>query len=59
MATVKDFDHPVLFLLFVTLGVVAVMALGSAVAQHFGWTGLLGLFKGGVAPMGGVAPSEP
>jgi hypothetical protein len=58
VATVKDFDHPALFLLFVTLGVVSVMALGSVVAQHFGWTGLLGLFKGGVAPVSGVAPPE-
>ena len=47
---IKDWDHPVLFLFFVTLGVIAVTAVFSAVAQHFGWTGLLGLLKGGVAP---------
>lgn len=53
----KDWDHPVLFLLFVTLGVVAIMALGSYAAQRLGLTGLLGLFKGGVAPAG--APGNP
>lgn len=47
---IKEFDHPVLFLLVITLGVVGVIALLSAVAQHFGLTGLLGLLKGGVAP---------
>jgi hypothetical protein len=47
---IKEFDHPVLFLLFVTIGVVATTAILSAVAQHFGLTGLLGLLKGGVAP---------
>lgn len=47
---IEDFDHPVLFLLFVTAGVVGVMALGSYIAQRAGLTGLLGLLKGGVAP---------
>ena len=47
---IKDWDHPVLFLFFVTLGVIALTSVFSAVAQHFGWTGLLGLLKGGVAP---------
>jgi hypothetical protein len=46
----KDWDHPVLLLFFVTLGVIATTSILSAVAQHFGWTGLLGLLKGGVAP---------
>jgi hypothetical protein len=52
----KDFDHPVLFLLFVTVGVVSTIAILSAVAQHFGMTGLLGLLKGGVAPDTQSAP---
>lgn len=48
--TLKDWDHPVLFLFFVTIGVIALTAVLSGVAKHFGWTGLLGLLKGGVAP---------
>ena len=48
--TAKDFDHPVLMIFFVTLGVVATIAILSGIAQHFGWTGLLSLLKGGVAP---------
>jgi len=47
---IKDFDHPVLLLLFVTVGVVGTIGVLSALAQHFGLTGLLGLLKGGVAP---------
>ena len=46
----KDWDHPVLLLFFLTLGVVAMIAVLSGVAQYFGWTGLLSLLKGGVAP---------
>lgn len=47
---VKDFDHPVLLLLFITLGVVGTIGLLSYLAQQFNMTGLLGLLKGGVAP---------
>jgi hypothetical protein len=46
--TAADFDHPVLFLLVVSLGVIAVIAILSGIANYFGWTGLLGLLKGGV-----------
>jgi hypothetical protein len=45
-----DFDHPVLLLFFLTIGVVSVIALLSAVARKYNMTGLLGLLKGGVAP---------
>lgn len=47
---VKAFDHPVLLLLFLTLGVVATIALLSWGATLLGWTGLVSLLKGGVAP---------
>lgn len=47
---IKDFDHPVLLLFFLTLGVVGTIGLFSYLAQSFGMTGLLGLLKGGVAP---------
>jgi uncharacterized membrane protein len=46
----KEFDHPVLLLFFVTLGVVGTIAVLSYLAQEFHLTGLLGLLKGGVAP---------
>jgi hypothetical protein len=44
----EDFDHPVIFLLTITMGVVAVIAILSWAAASFGYTGLLGLLKGGV-----------
>ena len=47
---IKDFDHPVLLLFFITLGVVGFIAVLSYLAQRAGLTGLLGLLKGGVAP---------
>jgi hypothetical protein len=47
---IKDFDHPVLLLFFITLGVVGTIGLFSYIAQSMGMTGLLGLLKGGVAP---------
>lgn len=50
MADIKDFDHPVLLLFFITLGVVGMIGLLSWGAQRFQLTGLLGLLKGGVAP---------
>lgn len=48
---VKDFDHPVLLLFFITIGVVAMIGLFSYLAQLAGLSGLLSLLKGGVAPM--------
>lgn len=47
---IKDFDHPVLLLFFLAIGVVGVIGVLSYVAQRAGLTGLLGLLKGGVAP---------
>lgn len=45
----SNFDHPLIFLLVITMGVVALMALGSWGARNLGWTGPLGLLKGGTA----------
>lgn len=58
MADVKAFDHPVLLLLFLTLGVVATIALLSWVAGMFGLTGLMSLLKGGVSPSGNINRTE-
>lgn len=46
---IKDLDHPVLFLLFVSLGVLGVMSLGGYITGRLGWTGAQGFFKQGVA----------
>ena len=46
----ESLDHPLVFLVVVTLGVVAMMALASWFFAALGWTGPLGLFKGGVMP---------
>jgi hypothetical protein len=56
MADVKEFDHPVLLLFFLTLGVVGTIGLLSWGAQKFGLTGFLSLLKGGVAPT--TAPQQ-
>lgn len=42
-------DHPVPFLLFTTLGVIAMMALLAWLFTTLGWSGPLGLVKGGQA----------
>lgn len=44
----EDFDHPIIFLLTVTMGVVAMIAIISWGAASMGYTGLLSLLKGGV-----------
>lgn len=46
----KDLDHPVLFLLFVSVGVLGVMSLGGWITGMLGWTGAQGFFKQGIAP---------
>jgi hypothetical protein len=45
--TVEALDHPVPFLLFTTFGVIAMMALLAWLFTSLGWTGPLGLVKGG------------
>jgi len=49
MPKASDFDHPVLFLFVVTVGVIALTSVISYAANKFGWSGLLSLTKGGVA----------
>ena len=43
-----DFDHPIIFLFVVSVGVIAVMALLAWMFAALGWSGPLGLVKGGV-----------
>lgn len=50
----EDFDHPIIFLLVITLGVIAMSSIISWGLVKAGWTGPLGLFKGGVM----MAPPE-
>jgi hypothetical protein len=47
MVAAKDFDHPIVFLFTVTIGVVAMLALGRLLFAKLGWTGPLGLFTMG------------
>ena len=44
----SDFDHPIVFLFVISIGVAAVWALLGWLLLSIGWTGPLGLFKGGV-----------
>lgn len=44
----EAFDHPLVFLFVVTLGVVAMMSVISWGLGNIGFTGPLSLFKGGV-----------
>lgn len=48
MVNASDFDHPIIFLIVISLGVAAVWAIISWGLVKAGWTGPLGLFKGGV-----------
>jgi hypothetical protein len=47
--SLDSFDHPVPFLFFTTLGVIAMMALFAWLFATLNWTGPLGLVKGGQA----------
>jgi hypothetical protein len=42
----SDLDHPIVFLLAVTLGVVGLMALGSWAFTSMGWKGPARLLRG-------------
>jgi len=44
----ETWDHPLIFLIAVTLGVIGLMAFMSWGFASLGWTGPLGLVKGGV-----------
>lgn len=48
MKDLKDFDQPIVFAFAITFVVVGMFALLSWVFAGLGWTGPLGLFKGGV-----------
>lgn len=45
----EKLDKPIIFLLVVTFGVIAMMAFLSWGFSALGWSGPLGLIKGGVA----------
>lgn len=44
----EKYDQPIVFLIIVTLGVIAMMSLLSWAFASLGWTGPLSLVKGGV-----------
>lgn len=48
MPKLEDFDHPLIFLLVISIGVIGVTAIISWIFSSLGWTGPLGLVKGGV-----------
>jgi hypothetical protein len=45
MVAAKDFDHPIVFLLTVSVGVVAFIALGRMLFTKLGWQGPLSLLS--------------
>jgi len=48
MPKLTDLDQPIVFAFAITFTVVGMMALGSWLFAILGWTGPLGLMKGGV-----------
>jgi hypothetical protein len=44
----QKFDHPLMFLFVMTIGVFAMASVISYGLAALGWTGPLGIFKGGV-----------
>jgi hypothetical protein len=48
----EDFDHPIVYVLTITMCVIGVTALMSWGFSSLGWTGPLGLLKGGVVTSG-------
>jgi len=45
----SDFDHPIVFLIAIFFGIVALFAFSRALFSRLGWTGPLGLFTMGVS----------
>jgi hypothetical protein len=45
---IKEFDQPLVFAFAITFTVVGMIAIGSWAFAALGWTGPLGLLKGGV-----------
>lgn len=48
MVKAEDFDQPIVFAISITMVVVGMIAVLSVLFAHLGWTGPLGLLKGGV-----------
>lgn len=48
-AQAKKMDHPIVFLVVMTIGVFATASVLSWGAKSMGWSGIVGFFKGGVA----------
>lgn len=53
MVKAEDFDYPIVFLFSVTIGVIGLIAVMSWLFASLGWSGPLGLLKGGVMPSTG------
>lgn len=47
--SLADFDHPLVFLFVVWMGMIALTAIASWTFASLGWSGPLGLVKGGAA----------
>lgn len=52
MASLEKLDQPLVFLLVITMGVIAMMALLSWLFASLGWTGPLSLVKQGACRCG-------
>lgn len=48
MSSLENYDQPLIFAFAITFTVIGMMALLSWVFTSLGWTGPLGLVKGGV-----------
>lgn len=55
MASLADFDHPIVFSFTMAILVIAWMALFSWLFRSLGWTGPLSLVSGGVDHTTGVS----
>lgn len=53
MPKLDKFDQPLVFLVVITMGVIAMMALLSWGFSSLGWTGPLSLVKGGACKCNG------
>lgn len=48
----SDFDHPIVLLFVIWMGVIALTAVFAWIFSMLGWTGPLGLLKGGACACG-------